>query len=192
MTSSVLSQAALAVMYLAYIDVVNKKNTPVSKQILQIIGATAIATISCIALERGFIAGFGVIATWSLAVFANEDRENMSVRAWVMVLVTAICIAEICIENRGAVNWVTCLIFGVMILCNALGRLGLADIMAYVIGVSIIGGTMDAIAVPIMVLISDVGLAMELIITGKRKKKKSAPYIPWLLVGLLAVEVLYM
>ena len=192
MTSSVLIQAALAVMYLAYIDIVNKKNTPASKQILQIIGAAAIATISCIALERGFITGFGVIATWSLAVFANEDREKMSVRAWVMVLVTAICIVEICTENRGAVNWVTCLIFGVMILCNALGRLGLADTMAYVIGVSIIGGTMDAIAVPIMVLISDVGLAMELIITGKRKKKKSAPYIPWLLTGLLAVEVLYM
>lgn len=192
MTSSVLSQAALAVMYLAYIDVVNKKNTPVSKQVLQMIGAVVIATVSCIALDREFITGFGVIATWSLAVFANEDRENMSVRAWVMVLVTAICIIEICIENRGAVNWVTCLIFGVMVLCNALGKLGIADTMTYIIAVSIIGGTMDIIAVPIMVLISNVGLAMEMLIAGRKKKKKSAPYIPWLLVGLLAVEVLYM
>lgn len=192
MTSSVLSQAALAVMYLAYIDIANKKNTPVSKQILQIVVTVAIATISCISLERGFITGFGVIATWSLALSANEDRESMSVRAWAMVLVTAICIMEICIENRGAVNWVTCLIFGVMVLCNVLGKLGIADTMAYVIALSIIGGTMDIIAVPIMVLISNVGLAIEVLIAGRKKKKKSAPYIPWLLVGLLAVEVLYM
>lgn len=125
-----------------------------------------------------------VIIVWGIIISAYFDAVDMQINAVYMVTLAIIGIYNICtdsIDNDRIM--IIGIIVAVMAIANAANILGIADTLAMIAILSIVKYSVESILITLW--IGAVGLALHISYRKKHNKGNSAPYIPWLTLGML-------
>lgn len=127
---------------------------------------------------------FDIIIVWGIIISAYFDAVDMQINAVYMITLAIIGIYNICKDSIDTDKVIIIgIIVAVMAVSNAANVLGIADTLAMIAILSIVKYSVESILITLW--IGAVGLALHILYRKKHNKGNSAPYIPWLTLGML-------